>query len=109
LLNHVLPLARFGASPTHVVVLVAWCEPATTIMLAREVGAPNNAIRRFLAAHACTCWWLLKPITGRSPSTAATLDWANEIFIVNGIDKHAGAGTRVEFDGARNLEGGHIL
>ena len=27
----------------------------------------------------------------------------------NGIDKHAGAGTRVKFDGARNLEGDHLL
>jgi hypothetical protein len=41
--NHVLPLARFGASPTCVA--AAWCGPIT-IMLAREVGAPNNTTRR---------------------------------------------------------------
>jgi hypothetical protein len=41
--NHVLPLARFGAPPAYVT--AAWCGP-TTLMLAREVGGPNNAIRR---------------------------------------------------------------
>jgi hypothetical protein len=43
LLNHVLPLARFVVSPVYVA--AAWCGP-TTIMLAREVEALNNAIRR---------------------------------------------------------------
>jgi hypothetical protein len=41
--------------------------------------------------------------------TAAALDWAKGIFIFNGIDKHASAGTRVEFGGAGDLEGGHIF
>jgi hypothetical protein len=44
LLSHVLPLARFGAPSTYVT--TAWCGPIT-IMLAREVGAPNNTTRRF--------------------------------------------------------------
>ena len=46
--NHVLPLARFGAPPAYVT--AAWCGP-TTIMLAREVEALNNAIRRPATAH----------------------------------------------------------
>ena len=38
-----IPLARFGVPPAYVT--AAWCGP-TTLVLAREVGAPSNKIRR---------------------------------------------------------------
>jgi hypothetical protein len=37
------------------------------------------------------------------------LEWAKKFFIFNDIDRHASAGPRVEFDGAGDLEGGHIF
>jgi hypothetical protein len=70
--HHVLPLAHFGAPPPTYVP-AAWCGPIT-IMLPREVGALNTQQHDTKVQHASICWWLLKPITGQAPCTAATLE-----------------------------------
>jgi hypothetical protein len=59
--NHVLLLAHFGAIS----------DVYKGGVLAREVGALNITTWRFAQ---CICWWLVKPITGHAPSTAATLE-----------------------------------
>jgi hypothetical protein len=74
-------------------------------MLAREVGAPKNAIRR-PSMH------LL--VAAKSPSQASHLPQPphrielRKTSMFNGINRHYGAGRRVGFGGARDLEGGHI-
>jgi hypothetical protein len=68
--NHVLPLAHFGAIPgVHDGGVV---RGPIAMMLVREAGAPNNTTWRFAMRR--ICWWLVKPITGQTPSTAASLE-----------------------------------
>jgi hypothetical protein len=67
----------------------------------------------------CIFWWLLTKAHHRPFSQSDTScshhipHWIgqrkSEIFIFDDIDKHAGAGTRVESEGARGMEGGHIF
>jgi hypothetical protein len=71
-------------------------------------GSTHPAMRSEGSPCIC-CWWLVKPITGQAPSTAATLEWQRKAYTFNGIDRQSRAGVRVVFDVTRYLEqaGGH--
>jgi hypothetical protein len=66
--NHVLPLAHFGA-------ISGVCDGGVVRTDHHNAGERSGSTQQFdlKAHHASACWWLVKPITGQTPSTAATI------------------------------------
>jgi hypothetical protein len=68
----------------------AWCGP-TTMMLAREVGAPNNAIRRFSMHLVVAAKAHHSSGTFHSRHIPHWSDHRKESIIFNGIEKQSRA------------------
>jgi hypothetical protein len=68
--NHVLPLAHFGA--------ISDVYDGGVVRTDRHSAGERSGSTKHYdlrpEGSPCICWWLVKPITGQAPSTAATLE-----------------------------------
>jgi hypothetical protein len=71
--NHVLPLAHFGATSD------VWRDGGVVRTDHHDAGERSGSTQQYDLNEGppCICWWLVKPITGQAPSTAATL-WSEQ-------------------------------